>query len=292
MRKSIRRILLILCVLVLAASAAGADVFIEAEKPEDWEQRDLLRITAMGYSQNDGFVLEYGGEVMLIDGGSKPRWKELAECLQGREISHVNILFNTHPHDDHIEAQTMLLKNDVITADVFISPFAEDYDKRNKTGYQQQMVSTLKAKGIPYRQMFPEEELTLGGKVRMVMFRADTGDANAMSAVLRLEFGETSMLFTGDVGGTAQKEILSKYGAERLKCDILKSPHHGIMRVVPAFLEAADPLFVVITSTKKAPMKEQLDYRKIPNLCTSKGNMTLETDGKDWYITQENKWAQ
>ncbi|MCR5297247.1 MAG: hypothetical protein K6E17_07535, partial [Clostridiales bacterium] len=84
--------------------------------------------------------------------------------------------------------------------------------------------------------------------------------------------------------------ILAQVGAEKLKSDILKCPHHGVKRMVPAFLEAVDPQFAIITSRKDTEAKQQLDYRKIPNLWTSLGDAVLETDGTDWYITQENKW--
>ena len=279
--------MLIALLLLAGAAAAGAEVYVNKEKPEDWEERPILRITALSFTQNDAFVLECGGHVMILDGGSVLRARDLKYYLQKNGLGHVDIIFNSHPHDDHIEAVYSAIRSDVLTADVFVSPFPADYKVTDDL--QRKMVKLLEEKGIPFRQMLPGEELPLGD-AWMELYRAEKGDANAMSGVLRIHFGDATILMTGDISGEAQKNILAQVGAEKLKSDILKCPHHGVKRMVPAFLEAVDPQFAIITSRKDTEAKQQLDYRKIPNLWTSLGDAVLETDGTDWYITQENKW--
>ena len=281
--------LLAILLVLLFRPGACADVYLNKEKPADWEQRDLLRITALSFIQNDAFVLECGGKTMLIDGGSGLRWKDLTQYLQDHDLLHVDIIFNTHPHDDHLEAVLYTVRNSGLTADEFISPFEADYVCKNDL--QRKMAALLQEKGIPFRQMFSGEELTLG-EARMVLYQAEKGDANARSGVLRIRFGDASILLTADISGQAQKEILAAYGEEGLKADILKAPHHGIVRMVPAFLDAVAPEFGIVTGRKNSKAQEQFDYRKIPNIWTSLGDAVMETDGTDWYITQENKWAK
>ena len=68
-RRWIRGVLLPLVLITVMACTAQAEVFTDQEKPEDWEERDLLRIWALSFLDNDAFVLECGGKTMLLDGG-------------------------------------------------------------------------------------------------------------------------------------------------------------------------------------------------------------------------------
>ena len=71
-RKAVRRFRGILClmlILVLGAVSACADVYIDQEKPEGWEDQYLLRIYALYSLDCDAYVLECDGETMILDGG-------------------------------------------------------------------------------------------------------------------------------------------------------------------------------------------------------------------------------
>jgi competence protein ComEC len=265
-------------------SSAGAEVYLNAEKPADWEERELMKIHFMDFVQNDAFILQCGGKVMLIDGGTKKHWEKYRDYLEEHGLTHADILFNTHPHDDHMGAIYNLINHDVLTADQFISPFEEDY--KEKDGLQQKLVKLLREKGIPYHQMMPEEELEFGG-VRMILYRYLKGDTNSKSGVLWVHFGEATILLPADLTGEGERYLANTYGSEGLKSDIMKSPHHGIIRMVSEFLEAVNPELTIITNRKNCNAKKQLDARGYENIFTSVGPVDAETDGKDWYVTQE-----
>lgn len=286
MKNTIRRLFTVIfaALALLGTNPAGADVYVEAEKPADWDERNLLKITAMNFYQNDAFILECGGQVMLLDGGAKPQWKKYAEYLEAHGLTHVDILFNSHPHDDHLEALYYMVKNDRLTADVFISPFSDLY--RDEKKYQQNMVKVLKEKGIPYHLMREEEILTLGD-AEMTLYRRDEGDTNAKSGALWIRFGDATIFMTADITGETERWFLKRYGADRMKADILKAPHHGIVYMVADFLDAVDPELVIVTNKKAAKVRTQLEARGLPSLCTSMGIITMETDGKDWYVHQD-----
>ena len=287
MRKTIGALVLAIVLAAVMLCGAGAEVYLNKAKPADWEERDLLKITVMDFYQNDAFILQCGGESMIIDGGAKKHWKSMMEYLESIGLTHVNILFNTHPHDDHLEGQIRMVRSGRLTADRFISPFFIDYGVGyQKVKYQREMVKLLEEKGIPYYQIQPEEELTLGG-ARMVMYRyAEGKDANQLSAVLWLHFGDATILLPGDITGEGERWLVNHYGPEGLKSDILKSPHHGIVVMAQEFINAVDPALTVITNNSKAKQKAQLDRQKYANIWTSMGKVFLETDGKDWYVTQ------
>ena len=50
---------------------ATAQVY-EQEMPADWQEKDVLRITAFAVGEGDALLLQCGGESMMVDGGPKP----------------------------------------------------------------------------------------------------------------------------------------------------------------------------------------------------------------------------
>ena len=66
---SVRGMLCLILALILTAGTACAEVYIDQEKPEDWEERYLLRIYALRSLDCDAYVLECDGETMILDGG-------------------------------------------------------------------------------------------------------------------------------------------------------------------------------------------------------------------------------
>ena len=99
---SVRGILCLILAVILTAGTACADVYIDQEKPEDWEDRYLLRIYALRSLDCDAYILECDGERMILDGGKNASY--LTEFMEKHGFSYVDMIFNSHPHDDHIDA--------------------------------------------------------------------------------------------------------------------------------------------------------------------------------------------
>lgn len=73
------------------------------------------------------------------------------------------------------------------------------------------------------------------------------GEPNAQSVVMRLSYGEFSVLFTGDIGFSEEKRLLELY--PDLHCDILKVAHHGSKYSTGEdFLTAVQPKVALISS--------------------------------------------
>ena len=71
-------------------------------------------------------------------------------------------------------------------------------------------------------------------------------DLNANSLVLRLEYGDTSFLFTGDMTSKAEKDLIND--GLNVKCDVLKVGHHGSSgSSCYQFLYEAEPKLAVIS---------------------------------------------
>ena len=75
----------------------------------------------------------------------------------------------------------------------------------------------------------------------------DYAEANDSSVVFRLQYGDFSMLFCGDIEEAAEQALL-KSGAP-LRADVLKVAHHGSnTSTSAALLEAVRPRYAAISS--------------------------------------------
>lgn len=278
----------VLLMLSLTAAAFAAEIHVNEEKPADWNERELLRITFFAAYKSDSYLVECGGQKMFVDGGAT-RWRDKTMAsLTELDALSFDYLYSSHPHDDHIDNQYSMVYRDLITVKEFLSAFPVDY-KGEDSARLKKMLKVLDQKGIPYRQFMNGEELHLGdAAVRML--RWENGDSvNSKSGTLRYTFGDASILIPADLSGRGQHEYLAMFTSDELKADIIKAPHHGIMLMVPEFIDAVDPELVVFTSKASAIKKSaaQVEKRGIRDIFNNDGRMVLETDGTVWYVNQE-----
>ena len=291
--------LCLILAMILITGSACAEVYIDQEKPEDWEDRYLLRVYALRSLDCDAYVLECDGEMMILDGGKNASY--LTEFLAAHDISHVDMIFNSHPHDDHVDAVYNAIRTGKLTTDVFYSPFRENYDDAVDT-FQKRTVKLLNEKGIPYRQIFSGDEFQLGGaRIKVYHYDGQTKKPNGgsmmindMSGIFWIRFGNASILFTADIGGTIQQMLAQEYGKEGLKSDIMTAPHHGKNAMNGELLAAVSPKLTIITGkvARVGACQKQMEQNGVAWKVTSWGNITMETDGKDWYVNQEDKFGE
>ena len=119
---------------------------------------------------------------------------------------------------------------------------------------------------------------------------------NNSSVVLRLSYGSTSFLFTGDIEKEAEASLI-KSGAT-LHADVLKVPHHGSKTSsTNAFLDAVQPQIAVISVGERSrfghPHREVVDryeQRGIRLLQTGHdGMITAQTDGSSLSLQTYSK---
>lgn len=266
---------------------ATAQVY-EQEMPADWQEKDVLRITAFAVGEGDALLLRCGGESMMVDGGPKPFRDPMKEAMEQRGVRHFKYLLNTHSHDDHIDGLYYLMLNG-FTADEYLHPYSEWWARADKELHGRTIKLTEKL-GIPNRQVGEGDTLTLGGAELKLHRYTKVNNTNAKSLLAKVTFGSATALLCADITGRAQKGFLTQLEPEELKADVIKIPHHGITPVEPDFLTAVSPEFAIVTNyadeKRLSKLMYQLEGRGIPHYFSGEGTVELATDGTDWYVWQ------
>lgn len=257
--------------------------------PEDWQERNLLRLTVFKTMVNDAMLLQCGGDAMLVD-GAMDKWAQklmdaFAEMGLTAEDGHVHIphVFNTHPHEDHLKGIYRMIRKG-LTTDEFITSFPDTY----KNSMLRTALKEFRGRDIPIHQLEQNEIMDLGGATLRFFWWADGGGPNELSCLTHVTFGDATLLLTADAESIAQMGVLNQVPVDWLKADILKFPHHAYTIMEIDFLETVNPQLVFATNwlSNIEPCARQVERRNMTFVTQGYGRIVMETDGKEWYVTQ------
>lgn len=234
--------LLALAIVVIAAalliwqSAAGRENAVTVPM-------DGLYVHYIDVGQGDSELVCCGGEYMLIDAGEPSASDAVLEYLDGLGIEKLDYLVCTHGHSDHCGGLDAVVEGLVVET-VFTSPYAGDgasYGIFTGAVYAAGLELTVPELGESYR--LGEASFCFIGPLE------DYDNLNDDSLVMRLEYGDTSFMFTGDMTAKAEKDLIND-GAD-VRCDVLKVGHHGSSgSSCYQFLYEAQPSIGVISCEK------------------------------------------
>ena len=243
----------ILALLVIAVFCADGCYWL---KKRFWQSD--FRVTVIDVGQGSSALLELpGGRCFLLDGGGfsdntafDVGERIVAPLLWGKKIMTVDTLILTHPNSDHLNGLLYIARH------FHVNTIWMNNDITDTLGYQQLMgliesekihrpdFNTLSRfqtiDGVTFHILNPSVESGVqypGGNRKNL-------DNN--SIVLKISFGGSSFLFTGDIMAKAESQLISRYGDE-LKSTVLIAPHHGskTSSTMP-FLKRAAPQVVII----------------------------------------------
>lgn len=256
-------------------------------------RRYTLRLTCIDTNRSDAMVLQSGGEAMMVDSGEGRYRRRVYATLDGYGITELKYLLNTHCDDDHLHGFIYLMYSDLYQVDAFLSPNTTTYV--DEEGYHQQAVKATGTKNIPYVQIGDGDELTLGN-AKLTIFRCPlpTGQNNR-SAACMVQFGDSRAFLTGDIDNETMQWYATTYG-EKLRCDILKAPHHGLATIPDSFVEQTQPQVLFVPNRSALSTKVTAGWVKnhMPGAAlyfSGDGTVTMLTDGTDWYIWQEPNYV-
>lgn len=280
-RKSFRLILGLLPVIV----AICLFVLLPYLFPHATQSSDAaLQIHIIDVGQGDATLLLCEAGTVLIDAGTNAGEDALRAYLDSCGVEQIDYLIISHPHEDHMGGADMVLREYEVKT-LVLSDLAPDADIG--------MSWTVAWLSGHTRVAVPKvgDQFAVGDLCITVLAPPKGGfeQVNNNSLVLRCEYGETSMLTTGDAESEAEDWLLSHCDTELLDVDLLKAGHHGSdTSTGRLFLEAVTPNYVAIScgrgNSYNHPVQSVLDLISSVHaeICRTdqEGSLVFLSDGR------------
>lgn len=249
----------------------------------------LLDVYFIDVGQADFEVIVCDGHVMVIDGGNTGDGQLVFSVLKKYVPDGVvDYYIGTHAHEDHMGASASVLN--AVKAKVIWCPNNNATQKffQNFLKYADEQGVVPSCPKLGY-------EFSLGGATVKFLgpFHPNDSNVNNTSIVIKLTYGDTSFLFTGDAEVEEEKELIGKWGDE-LKSDVLKVGHHGSDTSSSyLFLRAVNPSIGVISVGENNkfghPVEEVLSRYRDADVTLYRtdmnGDIHIQSDGKELKVS-------
>ena len=256
-----------------------------------------LHVHFLDIGQGDGiFIQTPSGRQLIVDGGqdSQQLFAQLGAVMPFWD-RHVDRAVVTHPDADHIGAQIGLpqrfsLGRAIISANTLghehTEPWLDALGAKNVQVIGLQMGGWLDlGDGVSLWTLWPPPEAELRGW--------EEDDKNERSLVLKLVYGDFTLLLTGDSGHASEERLLRT--GQPLAAQVLKVGHHGSdASTGPAFIEAVGSAVAVIQvgadnryGHPDSDLLERLQGQLILRN-DEHGRVHIRSDGERMWIETEN----
>lgn len=237
---------LILFLLLFMVSIAGCGRAAETQRTDIAEAKrnedSSFEIHYIDVGQADAALVLCDGQAMLIDGGNRADSSLIYSYLKSRNLTYLDYIVCTHPHEDHVGGLPGALNYAAVgTAYAPVMDYDNDvYRNFKKYLAEQEVEITVPDVGDTF--LLGSAEVTVIGPT----VTDSVAKLNNTSIVLRVTYGETSFLFTGDAEREEEQAILET-GYE-IQSTVLKVGHHGgATSTTYPFLREVAPEYAVIS---------------------------------------------
>lgn len=233
-------------------------------------------------------LISPSGKTMLIDAGNNDQEEHMVQYLQQYGVDRLDIVIGTHPDADHIGGLDAVI--DHFEVGKIYMPKVQANTKTFES-----LLKSIKNKGLKVSSAKAGLKLDWDDQVDVTMLSPIlTGlDNNNMSAVIKVTYGDTSFLLTGDAGNASEKEMIES-GVD-LQADVLLVGHHGSKTSTSLrFLNQVNPKYAVIQVGENSyghPKEVILDRLLKKNIEVYRndldGTIEITSDGQDYQIHTE-----
>ena len=248
-----------------------------------------LQVHFIDVGQALSVLVECDGQFMLYDGGNVDDGSLVVSYLQQQGVEELQYVFCSHAHEDHVGGLAAALA--YFPAHHVYAPVTEADTKcfRDFVKYTQQQGLAVEVPAAGTVWQLGSATITQLGPV------AQYSDTNDTSLVLRLDYGSTSFLLTGDMEADAERDLVNS-GAN-LKADVLQVGHHGSSTSTSyIFLNSVLPEMGVIScgvnNKYGHPHEETLSILRDAGVDVYRtdllGTITIGSDGQNYTVGTEH----
>jgi beta-lactamase superfamily II metal-dependent hydrolase len=273
-----------------------------------------------GFVGESILVVAPGGKTMLIDaawasGYSLPDWGEIdygtnpvSPFLKKEGIDTIDWAVVSHQHYDHIGGIAEIVRSKVLRVKALLwSPLPDDLFRKwggsladDCISLTHDLADACKDHAVPVVDATQGETIDLGGGVSLEVISTASPEREVESyvnnncVVLRLTYGDFTVMLTGDAGFWQEERIMADY--QDVKADVLKLGHHaGANATGEAWLQAVAPA-VGVSSMPRWLSEDERGLRVERQLTKAgvsfyrtweHGNIEIQSDGHEFWVTTE-----
>ncbi len=294
-------------VTTYAALAAGMAAIWVGGQVCSWTERNL-EVVFLNVGKADAAIVKFpSGHRMVVDAGARTDSFDagsrfVVPALRWGAIKSLDWIMASHPDMDHVGGLLAVAKEMHVRAALW-----NPVELRPGSGLALALEAVASRGGQIVRADRNSPEMNVG-KVKISFLNSPgpehrtptgLGSSNNTSVVAKLEFGDVSFLFTGDLERLAEQALLES--GMPVKSTVLKVGHHGCKSSSSeAFIRAVAPKIALISCDanqwSKCPKPEVMRRLRESGarvFWTGRdGAVTMETDGKTvWVTTGRNPGA-
>lgn len=289
---------------LLAVIALGGVAGVKFIKPW-WEARRARQVPAPSGKELQVHVLDVGlgdsilvvapsGKTVLVDAGPTAAGKKVVEALKRLGVDHIDYFVASNAHADHVGGAGEVFKAFSV-GQVYYSGFpikgTHEYDD---------FLKAVKEKNVKLDKATPDTppvDLGDGAVLRVLApiepffttkdLASGGNEPNANSVVMRLDYGEFSMLLPGDAEEQTERRMMER--SADFAAEVLKVAHHGSKYATSADFLKRGAFKTAIVSTGAdnrygLPAQETLDRLKAAGVrlyrTDLEGEITITTRGQ------------
>lgn len=271
-------------------SDAVSDLSQTPAEPVD----ELFEMIALDVGQGDSFLLRTQEQTVLIDTGEAEYADTVVSALKEYGVEQLDLVIATHMHSDHMGGMAEVLE--AVPAKTFIMTELPEELTPTSRVYENLLTALEQSPETEVIPAQPGDRYFLGDGVTLTILGpvVDYDDLNLTSVVCRVDAGDRSFLFTGDMEKKAENDLIAA-GAD-LSADVLKVGHHGASTSSTAdFLAEVDPVCSVISVGEgnsyghpTAATLERLNEDGPVYRTDLLGEIRITTDGVSLWVESDN----
>ena len=167
------------------------------------------------------------GRALLVDAGNRHPFRDegirtVIPNLQEVDVRSIHLAVISHPHADHLGGVPSLLENNLVHC-------VADNGQTADTGLYTETMRLIETHSLCHKSLSAGDTLNIDPLTRILVLAPPSNhltEANDRSVVIKIVFGETSFLLTGDIEKQAETFLTDRH-CPLLASNVIKVPHHG-----------------------------------------------------------------